>query len=110
MSHYLNARSQRIHDMLAKGLLDNQLLVKGGFALFRAQIIPVDAGQVQVDECRIAFYAGAQHVLACIMAGLDEGIEPTEDDLKRMEYLEAELDAWAVEMLARIAPAPQGSA
>lgn len=106
----LDKAIRRIHDGLAKGLMDKKLLIKGGWALYRAQVMPHDVGETQLRETRQAFYAGAQHVLACVMCGLDPGIEPTDDDLKRMDYLHEELEEFSNEMLARLQPPPRGTA
>lgn len=46
---------------------------------YRREVIPADAPAVQIQECRRAFYAGAQAFLACLLAasaddvGEDEG-------------------------------------
>jgi hypothetical protein len=56
---------------------------------------------VQQSEMRKAFYAGAQHLYASIMATLDQGEEATTDDLKRMDLIHAELGKFAEEMLAQ---------
>lgn len=106
----LDKAIQRIHDGLAKGLMDKKLLVKGGWALYRAQVMPHDVSDIQLRETRQAFYAGAQHVLACVMVSLDPGTEPTDDDLQRMDYLHEELEEFANEMFARQQSAPKGNA
>lgn len=108
MSMYLHGHARRIHDAIVKGLMDKKMLIKGGWALDRAQCVPHDAGEAQVRETRIAFYAGAQHVLASIMAGMDPGSEVTADDDLRMQYIEQELEEFATQFAAQVAPAPKG--
>jgi hypothetical protein len=58
---------------------------------YRASVMPPDAGPVQVQECRRAFYAGAQAFFTRAMAGLTPGPEPAAEDLQMMSDLSAEL-------------------
>jgi hypothetical protein len=60
-----------------------------------AKLIPSDASAVQLQETRRAFYAGAVALFYTVATMLDEGQEPTEADLAKMDDLKAELDAWA---------------
>jgi hypothetical protein len=65
-------------------------------------VIPRDAPEVQINEMRLAFMAGAQHLFASITATQDPGDEPTDDDLRRMDLISAELNAFVDELEARI--------
>lgn len=58
---------------------------------YRHEVLPPEAGESQIRETRRAFYGGAQALLSAIMAGLDQGSEPTEADLSRMDTIVAEL-------------------
>lgn len=107
---YLNKAVRSVHDAIAKGLMDNKLLLKGGWEIYRVQAVPVDASHFELREIEQAYWAGAQHLMACIMVGLDPGTEPTDDDLKRMDYIEQELEEFANRLAARTAPKPKGSA
>jgi hypothetical protein len=62
---------------------------------YRARVIPVQAPTIQARECRRAFYAGAASMLQVIMVGLEPGLEPTKEDLAKMDELMAELDRFA---------------
>ena len=53
-----------------------------------------DAPEVQVREMRKAFFAGAQHLFASIATFLEEGTEPTDNDVRRMEMIHVELEAF----------------
>ena len=62
-----------------------------------SKVLPPNAGRVQVDETRRAFFAGAFVLFNTIMAQLDPGTEATEDDLRRLDEINAELTTWADE-------------
>ncbi len=47
-----------------------------------------------MSECRLAYFFGAQHLFSSIMGVLDEGTEPTEDDLRRLDLINTELAAF----------------
>ena len=79
---------------LSKQLTDRGKLIEAGWVGLRLAAIPVDAPQVQLDEMRIAFFAGAQHLFASIVAMMDPGAEPTEADLARMDQIKDELDSF----------------
>ena len=73
---------------------DNGRIIEVGFDALRELAIAPDAPQAQIDEMRIAYMAGAQHVWASIMSILDHGDDETPGDLMRMAKMQAELDAW----------------
>ena len=58
---------------------------------YRAKVIPAGAGEVQVEESRRAFYAGAASLYGVVMNMLDPVLETTENDVQRMEDLQNEL-------------------
>ncbi len=62
---------------------------------YRARVIPLHAPPLQATECRRAFYAGAQALLALLLSVLEPGAEPTEADLRVMDEVAAELGAFA---------------
>jgi hypothetical protein len=98
----LNAE-QRIHDALLKKLADEGRIIEGGFQAMRIAVIPPNAPQAQVDEMRLAYMAGAQHLFSSILGILDpSGGEPTERDMVRMTLISNELDVFAQEMKARV--------
>jgi hypothetical protein len=99
MNHAIEALTK-----LSKELSEKGLLIEAGFVSLRAAAIPPDAPQVQIDEMRNAFFAGAQHLLGSIMSILDPGEEPTEADMKRMDQLQAELARFINEYEAKHLP------
>jgi len=66
---------------------------------YAMKIIPSNASAVQVQETRRAFYAGGLLLFTVIMTMLDEGEEPTEADLGKMDDIKAEFDAWARDLV-----------
>jgi len=86
---------------MTKRLTDEGKLVEAGWVAFRHLVIAKDAPDVQVSEMRLAFFAGAEHVFSSMIAFMEEGEEPTEKDLKRMDQLHAELERYRQEMAAK---------
>jgi hypothetical protein len=80
---------------LTKALTDQGRIIEANWVGYRAMVVPRGAGPVQVEECRRAFFAGAQALFASIMTILDPGAEPTDADLKRMDAINDELRAFA---------------
>jgi hypothetical protein len=85
---------QEVAQELAEGLADAGKIIEGGFAGFRMMVIPSEAPPIQVHEMRMAFFAGAQHLFASIMAVMDTDREPTPRDLHRMSMIHEELEAF----------------
>lgn len=89
---------------LSKRLSDEGRLIEAGWIALRA-ILPPGAPDVQVNEMRFAYMAGAQHLFSSIMGVLDPGAEPTAADLRRLELINRELEAFYEEMQLRFDPA-----
>lgn len=64
----------------------------------RHAVLPKDAPEIQVREMRKAFMSGAQHLFASILSFMDEDREPTANDLRRMEMVSVELEAFVDEL------------
>ena len=79
---------------LTKLLTDQGRIIEAGWASYRHLVIPASASATQIEETRRGFYAGAQHLFGSIMTVLEPGAEPTEKDLKRFDYIHAELHAF----------------
>jgi hypothetical protein len=63
---------------------------------FREKIIPKEAGAIQVEECRRAFYAGCAAMFSLTM----EATDPKDEDecCENLSQLEAELTAFSHDM------------
>ena len=94
---------------ITKELVDQGKLIEAGFAIFRHYAISQNAPQIQVDEMRLAFMAGAEHVWSSMMSMLDPGSEETPADMRRMDMIQRELDEWRGKLSQRVDPA-KGSA
>jgi hypothetical protein len=77
-----------------EGLADSGKIIEGGFAGFRMMVLPNDAPAIEVHEMRMAFFAGARHLFASIMAVMNSDREPTPRDLHRMTMIHEELEAF----------------
>jgi hypothetical protein len=88
---------QHVHaiaERVTKELADSGQIIEGGWRAYLILTGMASASDVQISECRKAYYAGAQHLFGSIMATLDSGTEPTEADLKRITLINEELDRW----------------
>ena len=100
----MTTRSQigKIVDEVSKKLIDEGKLIEVGFYGYRRFVLPPNAPQIQIDECRWAFFAGAQHLFASINAIMESDREPTENDMRRMDQIHAELQKFAKELELRV--------
>jgi hypothetical protein len=72
-------------------------LIEAGWLGLRLACIPDDAPQLQLDEMRQAFFAGAQHLFGSIMNILDPDEEPTAADMIRLDQINDELNRFIEE-------------
>lgn len=89
--------TQEMVDRVGRELIERGLIVLAGFEGYKLMFrVPPN----QEERERRAFFAGAQHLFSAIMnSGLDEGAEPTEADLVRVDNIAKELKAFEGEML-----------
>lgn len=95
--------------LLQKELVDQGKIIEAGFASLKAMSIDPAASEVQLREMRMSFFAGAAHLFGSIMGSLDDGDEATDDDMRRMGLIEAELKAFLEEFKLQHMPV-KGSA
>ncbi|WP_293000084.1 hypothetical protein [Nevskia sp.] len=100
----MTPQQRQQHDALVKAYTDKGKLIEAGFAALRLQVIPASASKTQVDEMRMAFFLGAQHLFASFMAVFDPESEPTAADLSALGKIDAELSKFAAEFALRAAP------
>lgn len=89
-------------ERLTKELVDRGKLIEAGWIGFEHYVMPKEAGPAQRQEMRNAFFAGAQHLMGSIMTFLEEGEEPTDADMRRMDFVHKELAAFGEELRLRI--------
>lgn len=87
-------------ERLTRELTDKGALIEAGWVGFRLAVVTPSAGAVQLQEMRLAFFAGAQHLFASIMSILDPGEEPTDADMARMDSIKVELDKFLAEIMS----------
>jgi len=94
-----------------ESLIKDGKLIEAGFAAYlfvtygeRRASMPAKI----LEELRDCYMSAAQHLWASINAILDEGAEPTEADMAKMDQINAELTAWYNEKRKQygLAPAP----
>jgi hypothetical protein len=93
---------ERIATEVSKRVADDGRLIEAGWTGYRVLVLPADASAVQIDECRMAFMAGSQHLFSSLMNILDPGEAETQGDIHKMELIERELRVFGREMEQRI--------
>jgi hypothetical protein len=94
------ARWKAAMEKLTKDLVDQGMLIEAGWLACRTMTLPRNAPSHQIDDCRIMFFAGAQHLFGCIMSGdgiMEPGDEPTEADERRVGSIQDELNRFITE-------------
>lgn len=91
---------------ISRALVDQGKLVEAGWIGYRWAVLPEDASPVQLHETRKGFFAGASHLFASIMNMLEEGAEPTPADLRRLDHIHAELEAFSGALREGTTPEP----
>lgn len=94
----MNEQQRRIHDELMKRFTAEGKLIEAGWQSMLLLVLPKDASAIQVKEMRNAFFMGAQHLYAALMCIMDADREPTANDLKKMELIHNELEAFRMEV------------
>ena len=88
--HFFKQRTKR--------LADEGKLIEAGWISLRLHAIPPNAPASQLHEMRLAFMAGAQYLFASMIGMLDPEPSETPDDMKRMDLINQELDAFRGEL------------
>ncbi len=68
--------------------------IADGWKSYQQLVMDPKAGQVQVDETKQAFYAGASLLWYALMFTLEPDAEPTELDMQRMDDINTEVEAF----------------
>ena len=90
-------------DKLVRKLTDEGLLIEAGWTMFRKAVIRPDAPAQQLQDMRLAFFAGAQHLFGSLNGIMDADAEPTEADLSRMSSIDRELRVFIEQFKAGLA-------
>lgn len=84
---------KKLHDDVARGLVDRGLLVEAGFHVIEMKLKEQGKNVAERNEAKVMFFSGAHHVFSAIIGILDPGVEPTNADLRRLTQLHTELQA-----------------
>ena len=96
-------------DSVSRKLADEGKLIEAGWVGLRIACKLEDAPAIQLQEMRMAFFAGVQHLFSSIMSILDPGADPTDKDLERMDLIDRELKAFINDFTVKNVPT-EGSA
>ena len=94
---------QRMRQMvkaLTEKLAADGKIIEGGWVAFEAVALK-GVSKIQSTEMRKAFFCGAQHLFTSLIQVLDEGIEPTEKDIDRVNKIQKELERFTLELKPR---------
>jgi hypothetical protein len=91
-------------ERVSRELTDQGKLIEAGWIGLRIAAIPLDASALQLQEMRMAFFAGAQHLFASIMTILEPDAAPTDKDMERMDLIQRELQAFINDFTIRNCP------
>jgi hypothetical protein len=96
-------------ERVSRELANEGKLIEAGWVGYRLAVMSPDAPAIQLEECKLAFFAGAQHLFSSLMTIMDPGVEETDADLKKMDLIDKELQKFAREFELKAAKA-KGSA
>ena len=68
---------------------------------YEARVIHKNAGPIQRQETKAAYYSGAFALFYSIISRLTPGTEPERDDLDMMDAIQEELDEFVNEVAVR---------
>jgi hypothetical protein len=89
-------------EQASRELADQGRLIEAGWIGYRLAVLSPDAPPLQIEECKLAFMAGAAHLFSSINTILDPGEEPSDSDLRRMDMIHDELQNFEQEFRNKI--------
>lgn len=99
---YISPEMAKLVELAEGELVKRGLIIAGGFAGYRLMAMDKDAPEIQVRECMLAFYSGAQHLFTTLMRIMDPGDEPTDADMRKMDLISRELEDFTEKVLKRM--------
>jgi len=97
----MNNKRRELIEAITREIIDEGRIIEAGFAFYKIAVMNPNAGTDQIIETRRAFFAGAQHLFACIMSVLEPGSEPTDNDMHRITQIHEELNRFIVELKSK---------
>lgn len=89
--------TDKITQLFGKIFVDKGLLITSGWAALAAvdEDFLKQFSEEQKDYIKDCFFAGAQHLFASLCGIMsEEQVDPTEDDIRRMDQISDELNMW----------------
>lgn len=88
---------RKLIDDVTAQLTEEGRLIEAGWRGLRALAIRPDAPPIQLEEMRMSFFAGAQHLFGSLFSIVGKGSMPNEDELHRLTMIHKELGDFIVE-------------
>jgi hypothetical protein len=76
---------------ILKEWADKGRVIEGGWQAYVA-ILLQGKTELERSELRTAYFLGAEHLFSSIMQIMDQGPDPTENDMARMDLIHKELE------------------
>ena len=76
-------------------------MIASEFEIFRQAVISPNAPKVQIDEMRMAFFAGASACFYKLLTGLEDGDDATDSDFSLLNKLQDEMKNFGFEYVLR---------
>ncbi len=86
--------AKRVYAKRGRVVAPHREWIEAGWKRYLAAAVSKNAGATQIQETRIAFFAGAKELLTVITKVLEPGSEPTENDLRLFTDLQQELESF----------------
>jgi hypothetical protein len=80
---------------ISQELADKGLVIESGWQMYRLIALSQNTPTGELDRLKEAFFAGAQHLFGSIYSMMEPGTEETENDLRRMDGINAELERFS---------------
>lgn len=98
MGNQTTDQMSRLIDKIVAEWADKGKLVEGGWWAYVVTSGLETAPELQRTEMRKAYMLGAHHLFASLMGILDSDREPTAKDLRRMDLIHKELEAFRLSL------------
>lgn len=85
----------------------NRMIIGNAWNEYQEGILPADASEVQINECRAAFYAGAFSAITGLMMVLDGSPDASDADMQAAQGMMEEFTAYAAEVGLQIPTEPE---
>lgn len=84
-------KNDALVERLTARLVAEGKLVEAGWAGYLIDVVPPNATPVEIENQRLAFYAGAHHLFESIVTMFGDDVEPSGDDIDKLDSVANEL-------------------